>query len=176
MAITYFKRFRLEIDLGDWLIQPALPPGYHWVAWDDGLVGVHADTQYRSFNTEMDSSVFPCLGERVGCLRLLREICRRPGFLPCATWLVGFGFDTCGTIQGVLDPDGIGSIQNLGVVPDHRGRGLGRALLLQSLIGFYRRGAGRVVLEVTSDNSNAIRLYRSVGFRRARTLYRASET
>ncbi len=176
MAITYFKRFRLEIDLGDWLDNPVLPAGYHWIAWDDDLVGTHADAQFRSFNTELDSSVFPCLGERVGCLRLLREIRRRPGFLPDATWLVGYGFETCGTIQGVLDPGGIGSIQNLGVVPDHRGRGLGRCLLLQSLRGFQQHGARRVVLEVTSDNSAAIRLYRNIGFRKARTLYRASET
>jgi ribosomal protein S18 acetylase RimI-like enzyme len=175
MAITYFKRFRMEIDLGEWLPEPHLPDGYRWIAWDESVLGVHADTQYRSFTTELDSQVFPCLGDRYGCLRLLREIRRKPGFLPEATWLIGHGFEICGTIQGVIEPGPIGSIQNVGVVPDHRGIGLGRALVCKSIRAFYDSGVPRAILEVTAENSSAINLYRSIGFRKARTLYKASE-
>lgn len=175
MAITYFKRFRMEIELGDWLTEPRLPDGYHWIAWDDSLIGVHADAQFRSFTSELDSQVFPCLGDRYGCLRLLREIRRKVGFLPEATWLIGHGFDVCGTIQGVIEPGPIGSIQNVGVVPEHRGVGLGRALVCRSIRGFYTSGVPRATLEVTAENAGAIKLYRSIGFRKARTLYKASE-
>ncbi len=175
MAITYFKRFRMELDLSEWLAEPLLPEGYHWIAWNDSLLGVHADAQFRSFTTELDSTVFPCLGDRYGCLRLLREIRRKSGFLPDATWLVAHGFDICGTIQGVIESGPTGSIQNLGVVPEHRGMRIGRALLLKSLVGFFRNGVGRASLEVTADNVGAINLYRSVGFRKAKTLYKASD-
>jgi GNAT superfamily N-acetyltransferase len=175
MAITYFKRFRMEIDLGDWLAEPQLPAGYRWLRWDESLIGVHADTQYRSFTSELDSQVFPCLGDRYGCLRLLREIRRKPGFLPEATWLIGHGDVMCATIQGVIEPGPIGSIQNVGVVPEHRGIGLGRALVRQAIRAFYVSGVPRAVLEVTAENSGAINLYRSIGFRKARTLYKASE-
>jgi ribosomal protein S18 acetylase RimI-like enzyme len=175
MAITYFKRFRMEIDLGAWLSEPLLPEGYRWITWDESLIGAHADAQYRSFTTELDSQVFPCLGDRCGCLRLLREIRRKPGFLAAATWLVGTDFQICGTIQGVIEPGPIGSIQNLGVVPEHRSLGLGRALLLKSILGFYYSGVPRVSLEVTAENAGAINLYRAVGFRKAKTLYKASD-
>jgi hypothetical protein len=174
VAITYFKRFRMEIDVGEWLAEPLLPSGYRWIAWEETLLGVHAEVQFRSFYSELDSSVFPCLGDRYGCLRLLREIRRKSGFLPAATWLIAYGPETCGTIQGVVDGS-VGAIQNVGVVPEHRGQGLGRALLIKSLIGFRSAAVQRVFLEATAENAGAINLYRSVGFRKARTLYKASE-
>ena len=65
-----------------------------------------------------------------------------------------------------------GSIQNIGVVPEHRGLGLGRALVVKSLQGFALAGIERVVLEVTANNLTAVELYRSLGFRVVRTMYR----
>jgi ribosomal protein S18 acetylase RimI-like enzyme len=78
-------------------------------------------------------------------------------------------------VQGLLDGCGFGGIQNLGVVPECRGLGLGRALLLKALDGFASAGAPRAFLEVTASNGPAVRLYRSMGFRASRTLYRAVE-
>jgi ribosomal protein S18 acetylase RimI-like enzyme len=66
-----------------------------------------------------------------------------------------------------------GAIQNIGIVPGHRGLGLGTALLLQSLHGFRASGAMQVYLEVTADNSRAVRLYQRLGFRKMKTLYKA---
>lgn len=182
MVLTYFKRFRMEIDLSvDLLSEPKLPPGYRFVPWDPRLLAVHADTKYQSFRTEIDANVFPCLGEADGCLRLMREIVRKEGFLPAATWLIAHcdraagNLDYCGTIQGIRDRSGCGAIQNLGITPEHRGKGLGSALLLKGLQGFYRSGLARGFLEVTAQNEGAIRLYRRMGFRKARTVYKAVE-
>lgn len=173
MAISYYKRFRMEVDLE--LAAPAPPPlpaSFRWVAWDDGLVDSHAEVTYLSFRGELDSQVFPCLGDRFGCQRLMREIRRKPGFLPSATWLIASSEGLVGSIQGVTDRSGIGAIQNVGVVPAFRGRGLGRALVRQALGGFSRAALARAYLEVTAENEDALRLYRTIGFRRARTLYR----
>jgi ribosomal protein S18 acetylase RimI-like enzyme len=79
----------------------------------------------------------------------------------------------CGTVQGMRERGGMGSIQNLGILPFWRGRGLGEALLLQALHGFCRAGLGRAQLEVTAQNDAAVRLYRRLGFRRSKTLYKA---
>src|SRR5207249_2150897 len=79
----------------------------------------------------------------------------------------------CGTVQGVCTAVGVGAIQNLGIVPEHRGRGLGTALLLRALHGFAEVGLKRAYLEVTASNQGAIRLYRWLGFRKTRTLYKA---
>lgn len=173
MAITYHKRFRMEIDLDGSLPPPRLPLPYRWVGWDESLLDQHAEVKFQSFRDEIDSQVFPCLGERVGCLRLMREIRRKPGFLAVSTWLIAGPEGYVGTVQGVMDRGPIGAVQNLGVVPAYRGQGLGRALIRQALEGFYQAGLRQAYLEVTAENRGAVQLYRGVGFRRARTLYKA---
>jgi ribosomal protein S18 acetylase RimI-like enzyme len=176
LPIVYFKRFRMEIDLAEAPPPPLLPPGYVWLPWDEALIEHHAEVKYRSFADEIDALVFPNLGNRAGCSRLMADIAHRPGFEPRATWLITCGAEGCGTVQGVRERNGMGAIQNLGVAPGHRGRGLGTALLLQALHGFRQAGLGRVFLEVTAQNEGAIRLYRRLGFRCRKTIYKAVDS
>jgi ribosomal protein S18 acetylase RimI-like enzyme len=174
--ITYFKRYRMEMDLVAPL--PPAPPlasGYAWIPWDDRLLDAHADAKYRCFHDELDGVVFPNLSNRAGCQRLMTDITSRPGFRPEATWLIAHGETYVATVQGVSDRLGTGSIQNLGVVPEHRGHKLGWALLLQALHGFRRYGLAKASLEVTAQNDAAVRLYRRAGFRFRKTLYRMVE-
>jgi ribosomal protein S18 acetylase RimI-like enzyme len=197
MGVTYFKRYRMEIDLtapragdlwrsdGDYLptalLANPLPDDYFFVAWDPVLLDAHIETKHRSFCFEIDAHVFPCLGDREGCRRLMWEITHRDGFLPEATWLIGYRpigrreAIYCGTVQGLRDRHGIGSVQNLGVTPEHRGRGLGTRLLAAALAGFHRHRLARASLEVTAQNEGALRLYQRLGFRKTRTVYKAVE-
>jgi len=111
----------------------------------------------------------------------MAEIVGQEGFVPEATWLIAFQPADrlkpvdCGTIQGVGRPGGVGAIQNVGVVPEHRGLGLGRALMLKALRGFRDAGLHRVYLEVTASNRPAVHLYCSLGFRLTRTMYKPLE-
>jgi ribosomal protein S18 acetylase RimI-like enzyme len=175
MNVTYFKRFRMEVDLNEPRPAPLLPVGYFWVAWTDTLIDLHAEVKYLSFQEEIDTHVFPSLSSRQGCTNLMGDIRRRSGFLPGATWLVASPEGYCGTVQGIRDRGAWGAIQNLGVTLQHRGRGIGTALLLRALDGFARAGLGRAYLEVTAQNDAAVRLYRRLGFRCRKTLYRAAE-
>jgi predicted GNAT family acetyltransferase len=60
-------------------------------------------------------------------------------------------------------------ISGLCTHPDHRGHGYG-TLLLRRLIEF-QRGLGAVsLLHVAADNTNAIALYRHLGFKDLRTV------
>src|SRR5262245_56484494 len=102
MAITYYKRFRMEIDLDGSLDPLALSPPFRWVGWEETLIDQHAEVKYQSFRSEIDAHVFPCLGERQGCQRLMREIRRKPGFLAGATWLIATPAGYVGTVQGVM--------------------------------------------------------------------------
>ena len=181
MQSSYFKRFRMEIDLGVASPQGPLPSGYRFVPWNEAMVDAHARTKFRAFRDEIDAVVFPCLGDIDGCRRLMREIRNKPGFLPAATWLIARGgspesLQWCGTIKGVGPPGSVGMIQNVGVVPGHRGLGLGRCLVERALAGFRMQGLRRVGLEVTVDNARAVRLYQRMGFRRTRTVYKVVET
>ena len=126
MAITYYKRLRMEIDLDGPTLPAALPGRFVWVPWEEALLADHAEVKFQSFRHEIDASVFPCLGDRYGCQRLMREIRRKPGFLPGATWLIACPEGYVGTVQGVMDQGPIGAIQNLGVIPSYRGIGLNR--------------------------------------------------
>ena len=182
MGLTYFKRYRMEIDLdGALFIPPPLPSSYEFVSWTEALVYEHAAVKYECFCLEMDAIVFPCLGDREGCQRLMREIAGRDGFVPQATWLLSYSDgvrrkrEYCGTVQGVRDSSGYGAIQNLGITPAHRGQGLGTALLHAALAGFHKAKIGRVFLEVTAQNIGAVRLYQRLGFRRSRTVYKAAD-
>jgi ribosomal protein S18 acetylase RimI-like enzyme len=182
MSVTYFKRYRMQIRLRPELFdQPPLADGYRLLAWSREVIGLHAETKYRSFCSEIDSHVFPCLGDLDGCHRLMDEIAGKQGFLPGATWLAVHAanpdgpVEYCGTVQGIADDRFIGGIQNLGVVPEHRGVGLGRALLIKALEGFWRAGLQWGSLEVTAQNTLAVALYRKLGFRRVKTVYKAVE-
>lgn len=182
MTVTYFRRFCMRFDLREGLLEePPLPANYHLEPWSPKLVQDHATAKYRSFRSEMDSNVFPCLGSEIGCLKLMKEISCRHGFIPSATWLIRFrdpetGADeSCGTIQGIQDQVDVGSIQNIGIVPSHRSLGLGSCLLNRSLLGFRNAGIKFVTLEVTAHNTGAIRLYQRMGFSIVRTVYKSAD-
>src|SRR5262249_13159987 len=122
---------------------------------------------------EIDAVIFPSLGDPVGCRHLMNEIARKQGFQPGATWLAAGAGGYAGTVQGVRERTGPGAIQNLGGGPAHRGPGGGGALPLKAGEGFRCTGLGRAILEVTAQNDGAIRLYRRLGFRRCKTVYKS---
>lgn len=182
MGLTYFKRYRMELDLSRPLATcPPLPAGYSFVPWDETLLAAHAEVKYHSFRFELDANVFPSLGDLEGCLRLMTEISRRDNFVSPATWLL-MHFPSehrqpefCGTVQGLVQENRTGAVQNLGITPAHRGLGLGSRLLMKSVEGFHSAGLSRVSLEVTVQNTGALRLYQRLGFRRVKTVYKAAE-
>jgi mycothiol synthase len=172
-CLSYFKRFRMEVGLRHLPPAPPPPEGYALVPWHAELLREHAEVLYLSFQDTTDAVVFPSLGDRSGCYFLMTEISRKNGFLPGATWLLAGPDGYCGSVQGVRDASGLGAIQNLGIVPGHRNRGLGSVLLLHALHGFGRAGLDQALLEVTATNECAIRLYRRLGFLRRKIVYKA---
>lgn len=70
--------------------------------------------------------------------------------------------DLIGYAGIALGPDA--DIMTIGVLPDARGRGVGRLLLRDLLDAARRAGTRRVFLEVRASNDAAISLYTSHGF------------
>ncbi|MCA9086459.1 MAG: GNAT family N-acetyltransferase [Planctomycetaceae bacterium] len=183
MAVQRFKRYRMEIDFRSVSLPPAvLPDGFRWLSWQTMLGERHAQVKWRSFRGDLDGRVFKSLSDIDGCRRLITEIRRHEGFCPASTWLVAFHPEPtwpphdCGTIQGIRRNGSIGSIQNVGVIPEHRGQGIGRAIVLKALEGFQQMGLDYASLEVTAINRPAVSLYQSLGFHVTRILYREVET
>jgi hypothetical protein len=176
IPVRYFKRYRMELAFSQELPGRApLPDGYYWQAWDDDFIDAHAQAKFECFRGELDTQVFPSLATPLGCEQLMRAIRLKPGFLPLATWLIGYGNEFVGTVQGLRAITGWGAIQNLGVVAGHRGQGLGRQLMQRALEGFRAAGLPGAYLEVTAQNEPAVRLYRRLGFRCRKTLYKTVE-
>ena len=180
MTITYFRRFRMQIDLRK-EVGPLweLPKDFELKPWHADLLNDHAEAKYHSFRNELDSNVFPCLGDSYGCQRLMRDISCRQGFVPEATWLIVHEPDSgkrtvaCGTIQGIREQVEVGAIQNIGITPAYRGLGLGTALVQSALAGFRKIGLKFATLEVTANNLDAVRLYERLGFELSRVVYKS---
>ena len=129
-----------------------LPLGYRLAAWTSELLDEHAEIKYESFRGELDGGIFHSLGELAGCYELMEGIASSVNFVPEATWLIEQTTTTstptfCGTIQGVKANPTFGAIQNVGVLPGHRGLGLGAALVAASLVGFQQVGLPHAYLE-----------------------------
>lgn len=164
-------RHRLEMRLHGLPPVPVLPDGLLWVPWDDTLLGHHADAHFKAFADCIDRHLFPSFSDPAGCWYTLRQIRDKSGFLPQATWLVAGAEGACATIQCIKEGWGCGSIQNVGVVPCHRGQGIGEALVLRALHNMADFGLRRASLEVTAENTAAFRLYLRLGFRKMNSSY-----
>ena len=83
-------------------------------------------------------------------------------------WLVAWdGDEVVGGIESTETPAG-GYMGELFVRPPWRGRGLGRALMLQEIAELARRGVRTVYFAVDAANTRALHLFASLGFRSAR--------
>lgn len=163
------------------MVEPhRLTAGYRLEPYQRSLLTDHAKVKHEAFADGLDTFVFHCLSSSDGCLRLMREIAGRSGFCQSATWLVyhdppgGGQSSAVGTIQGLRIGD-IGSIQNLAIVGEHRGRGLGSVLMYHAAAGFRSVGLSTMQLEVTSDNVGAVRLYQRLGLTIEEVVYKSAE-
>lgn len=87
-------------------------------------------------------------GSDVSAVYVVRQARSAPIVGYCCVWLL---FDEL-------------HINHVAVDPRLRGRGIGRALMLELLTDAGRRGAHRATLEVRASNAPARRLYESLGF------------
>lgn len=149
---------RLEIELPERPAVPAAPSGVLVRPYEPGVddAAVH-DAFNRAWSQYAGDRWEPETLER------WLENTAAETFDP-TTWHVAVrGEDIAGFCLCDQYPD-LGWVQYLGVVPEERGRGLGRLLLLHAFATYFDRGVGRVGLTVSSSNVPAARaLYDSVG-------------
>ena len=71
-----------------------------------------------------------------------------------------------------------GHVVSVAVLDEHRKKGIGRALIEESIIGIKYKRADELYLEVRCSNSDAVRLYEKIGFivkQRLKAYYRDGE-
>ncbi|MCA9859822.1 MAG: GNAT family N-acetyltransferase [Thermomicrobiales bacterium] len=153
-----FWRFGLDPELPSPL--PELP--------DDLSVGHYTDTEILPYidliNTSFRGHPTP--------LRVTREqiehVHGKASFDPASIAILRnesgdlIGFCTTSIDRDATPP--VGHINLVGVLNEHRGRGLGRWLLLWGIHRLQSQGIDQIELSVDAENENAVGLYRSVGF------------
>ena len=74
------------------------------------------------------------------------------------------GLANCFTGFSTFAAEPLVNVHDMGVLPEYRDRGIGRALLLAVEDEARRRGACKITLEVLSGNARAKALYLALGF------------
>jgi ribosomal protein S18 acetylase RimI-like enzyme len=103
--------------------------------------------------SEVRERLAPALRDHPSALVLLALV----GDRPAGVAICFFGFST-------FQARPLLNIHDLAVVPQHRGRGIGRGLLAAAEDRAISHGCCKLTLEVQDDNSRARALYESFGF------------
>jgi [ribosomal protein S18]-alanine N-acetyltransferase len=93
------------------------------------------------------------------------------GYIMCK---IEFGFSNFRKLGFVKK----GHVVSVAVLDQHRGKGVGKALMLESINGVVSRKSDEIYLEVRISNTQAIRMYQNLGFQiksRLRSYYRDGE-
>lgn len=93
------------------------------------------------------------------------------GYIMCK---IEFGFSNFRKLGFVKK----GHVVSVAVLDQHRGKGVGKALMLEGINGVVSRKSDEIYLEVRISNTQAIRMYQNLGFQiksRLRSYYRDGE-
>jgi mycothiol synthase len=142
--------------------EPRWPEGVEPRPWDgsETMLGDLTATSNRAFAGNAMSSAETLDG--------MRSMTRRPGFRPDGLLLAYRDGRCLGFSHNALHHDH-GEVHSVGVAPEARGLGLGRALLRWGVGWLQRQPAAAVRLVVDGSNQSALALYRSEGFEVTRT-------
>ncbi|HEX2950892.1 MAG TPA: GNAT family N-acetyltransferase [Armatimonadota bacterium] len=161
-------RKRMLLDLAAQHESAQVPIGYHVLPWSVGYIDMAADVVYRANLGTLDAQLYaPFFGDSPAQCRkgLLAILAGRYGTVLQDATVCAFQGDTLVGINLVIDEEGgLASVVELSVDPQHQHRGLGRALLLQSISVLQQQAFERVELAVTNANTHAYHLYQSLGF------------
>ena len=93
------------------------------------------------------------------------------GYIMCK---IEFGFSNFRKLGFVKK----GHVVSVAVLEQHRGKGIGKALMLEAINGVLSRKSDEIYLEVRVSNTQAIQMYQRLGFQiksRLRSYYRDGE-
>jgi GNAT superfamily N-acetyltransferase len=110
----------------------------------------------RALPAEVLARLVPALREHPTTVVLLAYVAGRA--VGIATCFLGFSTFAARPLLNIHD---------LAVVPEHRGRGVARALLAAAEVAARRRGCVKLTLEVGEWNARARRVYEAAGFAQA---------
>jgi ribosomal protein S18 acetylase RimI-like enzyme len=144
-------------------------PGIALRPWSEDDFQAVAAVITAAYRSHVDSEINDQYRTLAGSLRFLNNIVRFPG---CGTFdaeasLLAVERAT-GSVVGVIlcsrVKDDVGHVTQVCVLPEQRGRGIGRVLLAAAADNLRQRRFEALSLTVTEGNTGAVELYRKLGF------------
>jgi ribosomal protein S18 acetylase RimI-like enzyme len=172
-AQVHMRHFMM-IDLDD---ARNLPAGkatgkYQFPLWTERRQEEAAQLIAKSYSGHIDSSINDQYRSFGGARRFLQNIVQYPGcgtFFDSASILAeGADHRLAGMSLASLVAPEVGHITQICVAPDVQRTGLGYELMRRSLQVFGEHDCEKASLTVTGANTEAVRLYQSLGFRSIR--------
>lgn len=169
---TVYPRLFLERELRrpvEAMPPVVLPPELELAQWTATDYQAAGELIYACYVGHSDSLINDQYRSLHGSLRFLHNIVRFPGcgvFEPRFSWLLRdrstralVGMVLCSRVM-----NDVVHITQLCVLPAFRARGLGRLLLERTASALSQTGFSAITLTVTKGNTEAVELYRSLGF------------
>jgi mycothiol synthase len=154
------RMHQLGHDLVD--VAEETPAPLHYESYRPSLRALFAATLERTYEGTLDC---PELNGKRTIDEILAGHRGQGTFHPEFWWLAYDGAAPVGVVMLVEVPGGTTwELAYLGIVPEFRGRRLGRAMSLHVLQALRAQPATRVLLAVDERNDPALRLYQSLGF------------
>jgi ribosomal protein S18 acetylase RimI-like enzyme len=176
---TGFERFHrlfLGLDLRATQkvkITPAPLREVHIRRWTEQDYQPAAGIITASYRAHIDSEINDQYRTTAGSMRFLNNIVRFPGcgvFDPEASFVAVhqptnslIGLILCSRVR-----DDVGHVTQVCLVPEHRGEGIGEALMAATCSALSSRKFNLLTLTVTQANRRAVDLYRKLGFEEKR--------
>jgi len=160
-TVRYTMHMRLEA-----LIPPGLPRnGYRFLPWCEFFKRPAARVVRSSFLNSPELDLYPALASTNGCVMVIEELTRVPGFLREASGMVFHRNEPVAVIianraQGCV----FGEIQLVATAPLHRRRGLAAYMVNHALWCFHERRLAYATLRMSESSRLAARFFGKLGF------------
>lgn len=139
--------------------------GFELLAWQDYHAGEVCRIMCED-QSPADRPIYPVFSRQEGAKTLMESVMRnRHGHFLRELSYIAVADGTIGFLISTLLSDGSILILDVGVDRNYRRMGVGGALLDRLIGDSYARGYALIVLAVTSNNYDAIRLYERKGFK-----------
>jgi len=168
-GFQHYPRCYLELPLGTYPADRHSHPDVRIVSWNEACALLAAEVAFMSYRDETDALICEDYGSVNGCASYLRSLTENPGcgiFRPEGSFAaLDSQSSLCGFVISSRISRSVGMIPQIAVLPAHQGRGVGTALIHQSLSRFKASGFRSVCLTVTRKNRRAFEWYQRLGFK-----------